>query len=165
MKLVKDKIIGFLRQGMTPRDLALALALGVTLGTFPVIGATSMLCVAASVLLRLNLPTIQSVNWAVSPLQLTLLIPLFKLGSVLFGGATVTVSLTTLIAMMQTNLIGTIREFLIVTVHGIGAWVLVAVPAAAFVYLFTLPLITRVHAQYARIRDNDEVSQQPNHRG
>ena len=160
MKRLKNRIIAFLRQGMTPHDLALALALGVALGTFPVIGATSLLCGAASILLRLNLPTIQSINWAVSPLQLMLLIPLFKLGSKVFGGNAVTVSFNALMTMMQTDLIGTIGAFLVVTLHGIGAWALMAPPAAAFMYFLALPVIARVQLQYERIRF-DESSEQP----
>jgi uncharacterized protein (DUF2062 family) len=68
MKRIREKMIGFLKQGITPRDLSLAVALGIMLGTFPVIGSTTLLCIAASVVLRLNLPAIQSVNWLVSPL-------------------------------------------------------------------------------------------------
>jgi len=152
MKRVKEKIIGFLKQGLTPRDLALTIALGAVLGTFPVIGSTSLLCTAASLALRLNLPAIQSVNWAVSPLQLALLIPLFNLGSSVFGGAGVTLSLPELIGRMRTDLLGTIAEFLWITVQAIGVWSMVAPVAALTVFLMTFPLITRLHVQYVRLR-------------
>jgi uncharacterized protein (DUF2062 family) len=160
MKRIKNKIIAFLKQGMTPHDLAFALALGVALGTFPVVGTTTLLCTAASVLLRLNLPAIQSVNWAVSPLQLTLLIPFFRLGSAIFGSSAVTVSLAALITMMQTDPIGTISKFFIVTLHGIGAWALVAPPTAVLVFILALPLISRLQMQYIRIHSDDEAEQQ-----
>lgn len=160
MKLVKERLIAFLRQGTTPHDLALALALGVALGTFPVVGTTTLLCAGASVLLRLNLPAIQSVNWAVSPLQLTLLIPLFRLGSAIFGGNAATVSLAALVTMMQTDPLGTIGKFLIVTLHGIGAWALVAPPMGVLLYILAVPLISRVQIQYIRIRSDDEVEKQ-----
>ena len=152
MKRVKEKIIGFLKQGLTPRDLALTIALGAVLGTFPVIGSTSLLCTAASLALRLNLPAIQSVNWAVSPLQLALLIPLFNLGSSVFGGAGVTLSLPELIGRMRTDLLATIAEFLWITVQAIGVWSMVAPVAALTVFLITFPLITRLHVQYVRLR-------------
>ena len=152
MKRLKDKMIGFLKQGITPRDLALAVALGVTLGTFPVIGSTTLLCIAASVFLRLNLPAIQSVNWIVSPLQLLLIIPLFKLGSMLFGAAGVTVGLSEIIAMMQADLFGTIREYLFVTLRAICVWGLAAPLLAGGVYLIMVPLFTRMELQYVRVR-------------
>ena len=165
MKLVRDKIISFLRQGLTPRDIALALALGVVLGTFPVIGATSLLCVAASVVFRLNLLTLQSVNWAVSPLQLLLLLPFFRLGSAIFGGADVTVGLTALIAMMRADLIGSMREFLSATLRGIGAWALAALPAAGLMYLCAFPLITRVQREVTRVRSDDDAAPKQRHGG
>jgi uncharacterized protein (DUF2062 family) len=156
MRLVKEKILFFLSQGMTPRDLALALALGVALGTFPVIGATTMLCIIAGIALRLNLPAIQSVNWMISPLQLILLVPFFELGSALFGGHTITVSLGDLLAMMKSDLFGTIRQFLIVTLQAICAWGLIAPLVALVVFSVALPLFTRVQVEYARVRTDRE---------
>jgi uncharacterized protein (DUF2062 family) len=153
---VKNKIIAFLKQGMTPRELALAVAIGLVLGTFPVIGATTLLCIAASFALRLNLPAMQSVNWIASPLQLILLIPLFNLGGTLFGVGHVAVSLGDLIGMMKTDLPGTIREFLVVTLRAVCAWSLVAPVAAGLVYFLVLPLFTRLHREFIRLRVEPE---------
>lgn len=153
---VKEKIVIFLRQGMTPRDLALAL--GVALGTFPVIGSTTLLCVIAGMALRLILPAIQTVNWAMSPLQLILLVPFFKLGSSLFGGGNITVSLGNLLAMMKTDPLRTIREFLSVTLQAICAWGLVAPIAATLVFIVALPLFTRIHLKYVSIRTDGKLS-------
>ena len=160
MRRTKEKIVEFLKQGMTPRELALAFALGIVLGTFPVLGATSLLCFFASLAFRLNLPAIQSVNWLVSPLQLMLTIPLFRLGSALFGGSAVTVSIASLTGMMGTDLLGTIREFLVVTVHAICVWLLAAPLAATILFAVALPLFTRVHLRYVRA-DAEAYSNDP----
>ncbi len=144
---------------MTPHDLSLALALGVTLGTFPILGATSLLCTLAGVFLRLNLPAIQSVNWAVTPLQLTLLVPFFELGSVLFGGGSVDVDLASLATMMRNDLFGTIGRFLVISMHAVGAWAMVAPPLGILMYLTLLPLTTRMLVLYARVRSDEETSQ------
>ncbi len=152
MRRLREKVIGFLKQGMTPRDLALAFTLGVVLGTFPVLGATSLLCLIASVVLKINMPAIQFVNWIVSPLQLMLIITLFKLGSVLFGAGAVTVTLAGITGMMRTDLLGTIGQFLVVTVHAIFAWLLMAPLAATLLFAVFLRLFTRVQIQYVRIR-------------
>src|SRR5713101_5645003 len=74
-----------LRQGVTPEKIALSVALGAALGVFPVIGATTTLCALAALILRLNLPAIQIVNYVVYPLQIALLIPFFRIGERLFG--------------------------------------------------------------------------------
>ena len=64
-----------LRMGMSPRRLALTLALGFAIGCLPVIGIPTALCAILAVTLRLNFPAIQ----AASPrntLQLILIFPL-----------------------------------------------------------------------------------------
>src|SRR5262249_31861133 len=73
-------IIELLRQGVTPEKMALSLALGVALGVFPALGWTTTLCAIAALVLRLNLPAIQIVNYFMYPAQIALLIPFFRLG-------------------------------------------------------------------------------------
>lgn len=65
---------------LAPEELALVLALGVVLGTFPVYGAPTMLCLAAAIVLRINAPALQLVNQLSSPLQIALFVPLARLG-------------------------------------------------------------------------------------
>src|SRR5499433_449831 len=77
-------VLDLLRQGVTPEKLALSIALGLALGVFPVLGATTALCALAALILRLNLPAIQIVNYFVYPLQIALLLPFFRLGERLF---------------------------------------------------------------------------------
>ena len=73
--------------GLSPEEVALILTLGLVLGVFPVIGCPTMMCAAAAVALRLNLPAIQLVNQLSSPLQLALLIPLGRAGARILGSA------------------------------------------------------------------------------
>src|SRR5438105_748195 len=52
-------LIALLTQGHTPEKIALSVAFGIALGLFPIFGTTTLLCVLAGVLLRLNHPAIQ----------------------------------------------------------------------------------------------------------
>ncbi len=63
-------ILDLLRQGVTPEKMALSLALGGALGVFPALGCTTLLCLIAAIVLRLNLPAIQIVNYFVYPIQI-----------------------------------------------------------------------------------------------
>ena len=47
-------IVTQLKQGTTPEKIALTIALGVTLGVFPILGATTFLCAVAGVWLKLD---------------------------------------------------------------------------------------------------------------
>ena len=62
-----DPILELLRQGVTPEKIALSLAFGLGLGIFPVLGVSTILCTVAAIVLRLNLPAIQLVNYLAAP--------------------------------------------------------------------------------------------------
>jgi uncharacterized protein (DUF2062 family) len=66
--------------------LALSVGLALVLGVFPVYGCPTLLCAAAAIVLRLNLPAMQLVNALATPLQLALLIPFHRLGDWLLPG-------------------------------------------------------------------------------
>src|SRR5271165_3804523 len=81
----KRNAIYWLRQGISPRRLALTLALGFAIGCIPVLGIPTVLCGVLALALRLNLPAIQAANYAVMPLQLALIVPFVRLGGRLFA--------------------------------------------------------------------------------
>ena len=71
----------WLSQGISPRRLALTLALGFAVGCIPVVGIPTVLCAGLALVLRLNLPAIQMANYAAMPLQLILIVPFVRLGA------------------------------------------------------------------------------------
>jgi uncharacterized protein (DUF2062 family) len=73
-------VVTLLLQGITPTKIALSLALGIGLGIFPVLGTTMVLCTLAALVWRLNLIAIQTVHFAMTPVQLLLIIPFVRLG-------------------------------------------------------------------------------------
>jgi hypothetical protein len=80
-----------------------------------------------------------------------LIIPLFKLGSVLFGEGAIIVNLADIIGKMNADLLGTIREYLLVTLHAICVWGLLAPFMIALFFYVMLPLFTRLELKYVRI--------------
>jgi len=67
-------------QSLSGDSIAVILAVGFVLGTFPVYGCPTVFCLLAAFALRLNAPLLQLVNQCTSPLQLALLIPFARLG-------------------------------------------------------------------------------------
>ena len=78
-------IVRQFRQSVTPEQIALTIALGLAIGVFPILGATTILCAIAAVVLRLNQPIIQLVNYVAYPAQLVTLIPFYRAGESLFS--------------------------------------------------------------------------------
>src|ERR1700677_3552337 len=77
---VKRNAALWLLQGISPRRLALTLALGFAVGCIPVVGVPTLVCAALALMLGLNQPAIQAANYAVMPLQLLLIAPFVRFG-------------------------------------------------------------------------------------
>jgi uncharacterized protein (DUF2062 family) len=137
-------IVTLLTQGVTVEKLALSLAFGISLGIFPVLGGTSLLCFLAAVVFRLNLPAIQLVNWLVYPLQLILIIPFIRTGELLFGSHSRPPSLSQLLAMIHANALHAIAAFWMVTLQAVSVWCLIS-PLLIFVlHVLFLRVVNRL---------------------
>jgi uncharacterized protein (DUF2062 family) len=137
-------VLELLRQGSTPEKIALSIAVGLVLGVFPSLGWTTLLCLLAAVIFRLNLPAIQLVNYFAYPLQLALLIPFIRAGEFLFHSVRLSLSLTQILAMIKTDVSHSIKVLWIATVHAIAAWALIA-PLAIYILVRILsPMLRRL---------------------
>ena len=133
-------IVAQLKQGITPQQVALTLALGAVLGIFPILGACTLLCAIAGVWLRLNQPLIQLVNYLVYPVQIALLIPFYRAGERLFGAEPVPiVDVAGLIARFGESPLQFLIDYGLVGLYGIAVWALVAPPLVALAYYLLRP--------------------------
>lgn len=137
-------ILDLLRQGVTPEKIALSVALGVALGVFPVLGSTTALCALAALVLRLNLPAIQIVNYFVYPLQIALLIPFLRLGERLFRAPHLPLSVPQIYAMIHANMWDAIRSLWTTTWHAMLVWCMFAPLFVAIAYGVLTPALRRV---------------------
>jgi uncharacterized protein (DUF2062 family) len=137
-------ILDLLRQGVTPEKIALSIALGVALGVFPVLGSTTALCALAALVLRLNLPAIQVVNYFVYPLQIALLIPFFRMGEWLFRSPHLPLSVSQIYAMIHANRWDATRSLWTTAWHAMIVWCLLAPVFVAIVYAVLAPVLRRV---------------------
>lgn len=139
-----DPILNLLKQGITPEKIAMGLAVGLVIGIFPVIGATTLMCTIAAIALRLNLPAMQIVNYMAYPLQIALLIPFYQFGAWIFGMEPLPLSAQDLIEMFKTDFWGSIHRLWGTTLRAIVAWCLICLPAMAGFYYALRPLIRRL---------------------
>jgi uncharacterized protein (DUF2062 family) len=137
-------IIELLRQGVTPEKMALSLVLGVALGVFPVLGTTTALCALAALILRLNLPAIQIVNYFVYPLQIALLIPFFRMGEKLFGAPHLPLSVGQILAAVHASFWGATRFLWSTIWHAVVAWCFLAPVFVALAYVVLVVLLRRL---------------------
>jgi uncharacterized protein (DUF2062 family) len=136
-------ILELLRQGVTPEKIALSVALGAALGVFPALGCTTLLCAIFAIVLRLNLPAIQIVNYFVYPAQIALLLPFFRLGEKLFRVPHFSLSVPQFHAVIHASAWIAIKLLWTTTWHAIVAWSLLAPFFVGAVYLILTPILRR----------------------
>jgi len=141
---IASPILDLLRQGITPEKIALSIALGVTLGVVPVLGSTSMLCFLAAVLLRLNLPAIQLVNYLVYPLQFALLVPFIRLGEWIFASPPAGIGLADIVGLIRADVWQAIATLWTVTMHALVAWLILGSLVSLLIYWTLTPVLRRL---------------------
>lgn len=141
---MKRNAVVWLRQGISPRRLALTLALGFAIGCIPIIGIPTVLCAALALTLGLNQPAIQAANYAAMPLQLLMIVPFVRLGGWMFAsgprdalGAGMLLHASPLILMTQAGSLAG---------HALFAWMIVASPAVVLMTLTLTQMLRRIPA-------------------
>lgn len=133
-----------LRQGTSPGKLAESMAWGAVIGIFPILGTTTILSGVVAIWLRLNHIAIQISNWLVYPLQFALIIPFIKLGSIIFGGPRMHLSLDEITSMFQLDFMKALHELGGHAARAVGAWCLMAIPAVVIFRLMVSPAMSRL---------------------
>ena len=140
---VVDPIRNLLRQGLSPRDLALCLALGAGVGMFPVLGVSTPALTLIALWQRLNLAAIQLVSWLVGPLQLALIIPFMRFGEWVLGSEPQPMTIEAGMEIISQGVFQAIVTLWDAIVHASVGWILIG-PAAIFVlYRLLIPVLER----------------------
>lgn len=151
---IKTKLVrlikSLLKEGMSLEKISLCIALGVALGIFPVLGTTTVLCTVAALVLRLNLPAIQVVNYMVYPLQLVLLVPFYGAGGWLFGAGLRPGFAENLIGRLKTDFWGSMAGLWDSTLYAVAVWLIISPLLVFIIYGLLKPLIRRLHPAYGR---------------
>lgn len=139
---VKDPLVAELKQGLSAEALSAALVTSLAIAINPIIGTTTILCLLAGRLFRLNHVVMQTVNHLTYPLQILLIVPFVRLGEKLTGAEPLPLDVGLLIAEFQKSFGGFVAKFGMAYVHGLLGWLLV-VPVSAALLHFTLVTLLR----------------------
>lgn len=136
-------ILDLLKQGVTPEKIALSVALGAVLGVFPALGWSTTLCAIAAIVLRLNLPAIQIVNYFVYPAQIALLVPFFRWGEKLFRAPHFPMSVPQILGLLHAGAWMAIKLLWNTIWHAIVVWGMMAPVFVALLYVILTPVLRR----------------------
>jgi uncharacterized protein (DUF2062 family) len=123
-----------LKQGITPRKLAITCAFGAVISIFPIFGTTTLLCFGIAIALRLNIAIIQLVNYLFAPVQIILILPFIKIGTDLFGLNPFPYSSEQLVDLFKNDFWMLVREAGLALLAGVGMWLLFSIPLFFLVF-------------------------------
>ena len=133
-----------LRQGTSPEKLAWSVSLGRTLGIFPIMGSTSLVCFAVGHLLRLNQPVLHLFKTFTYPLHLGLILVFIRLGQHLNGVPPIPFSIPQLLTRFKESPAQFASDFGMAALHGIEAWAISAIFLIPMIYYISLPILRRL---------------------
>ena len=142
-KYISGLLSQALKQGITPRKLAVTCALGAVISIFPLFGTTTLLCFGVAIALRLNIAIIQLVNYLFAPLQIVLILPFIKIGTDLFGLNPFPYSSEQLADLLRNDFWLVVREAGLALMAGIGMWILFSIPLFFFLFYLCFWIFSR----------------------
>lgn len=144
-------IVGQLKQGTTPKLIAVTIAAGIVIGIFPILGSTTLMCGVFAAALRLNQPVIQLVNYLVYPAQIALLFPFYRAGEKLFQQPPVPIaSLTALTERFFASPAQFFVDYGLVALYGVVVWCLLAPVLFGVLYVVLRPPLAALASRIRR---------------
>jgi uncharacterized protein (DUF2062 family) len=147
-KLYSSKVLipvsNIRKQGFSSETLALSISIGIIGGAFPVLGIASYICLIMTLSFRQNFIIVQLVNWLVYPLQILLLIPFMKLGNSILTGSDLTITIHQVVVAFQSGLLNGIKLIGIISLYGVIAWAVIAIPTMFILYSLFLLLFRNI---------------------
>ena len=137
-------VLALLRMGATPEKLAWSIAVGLLIGVNPVLGSTTLLCLAVAFLFRLNVAASQIGNHIVYPLELLFVIPFIRLGSLVFHTEPLPLSPKALLESARTNPIALTRQLWRWEWHAFIVWTGIATIAIPLIAFALTPLFRKL---------------------
>jgi hypothetical protein len=81
---IKEIIKKLLTQGISPQKISIAMVIGFTAGTFPIMGTHTILAIGLAFIFRLNQLAVYLGSWVSAPFYFLMLLPSLRIGEYLF---------------------------------------------------------------------------------
>ena len=139
-----------LAQGTSPGKIALAVAFGVTLGLFPLLGTPTLLSLAVGIPMKLNQPVLQVFRELTYPLHLATILLFIHAGESLFGAQHMALSISMLLERFRASPSQFMADFGMLGVYAVSVWALLAPLLMAAIYFISRPIIERLSHKLTR---------------
>ncbi len=137
-------ILNLLRTGASPRRLAWSLALGFVVGVNPLLGSTTLVCLVAAFVFRLNLIASQIANHVVYPLEIALFFVFIRVGDRLFHTGHMPMRRHELIQAVRDHPWDTTKLLWSWEWHALIVWLIFAAAIAPLLAAILTPVLRRL---------------------
>ncbi len=137
-------LINQLKRGTSPEELSWTIALGVTLGIFPIMGSTSLVCFIAGWIFKLNQAILHLFKSLTYPLHLALILVFIRLGQQLNGVALIKFSIPQMMGQFKDDPAQFARDFGMAALYGIEAWAIAAIILIPLIRIVSLPILRKL---------------------
>ena len=134
-------VFALLRMGASPEKLAWSIAVGLLIGINPILGSTTVLCLALAFIFRLNVAASQLGNHIVYPLELILVIPFIRIASRIFHTAPMPLSANELLHAAREHPFELFRQLWLWEWHAFLLWAAIAAIAIPILALAITPVL------------------------
>ena len=143
-KLIKiwEKFKALLKQGLTPKQLAISLVVSTLVSIFPIFGITTIALTCIALPFRLNLPIMITFSYIVGPLKFLVLIPFINLGASVFGTEHTLLTFEAIKASYEASFTETAKALSYELLCGTVGWVLTAIPLGIVLYFILKAILT-----------------------
>ncbi len=149
---VLEPVTTQLAQGLEPRKITLAIAFGVTLGLFPLLGLPTLVTLAIGIPLKLNQPVLQAFRELTFPLQLSTILLFIRGGEWLFGLPHTALSITSMTSQFFATPGKFMADYGLLGLYAVIVWALIAPLLFALIYFPVLPLVRRLSERITQAR-------------
>ena len=137
-----EKIKTLLKQGLTPKQLALSLVVSTLVSLFPVFGITTIVLTLIAIPLRLNLPIMIAFSYVGDSIKFLLLIPFIKIGADIMGTEHTLLTFEAIKTSYQADFWQTAKDLTYELLCGTVGWALIAIPVSVILYFLLKAVFT-----------------------
>lgn len=143
-KIIKlwNKFKELLKQGLTPKQLAISIVVSTLISIFPIFGITTIALTCIALPFRLNLPIMIAFSYIVGPLKYLVLIPFINLGAAVFGTEHTLLTFEAIKTSYEASFWITVRDLFWELICGTAGWAITAVPLGFVLYFILKPILT-----------------------
>jgi uncharacterized protein (DUF2062 family) len=143
-KLIKiwEKFKAILKQGLTPKQLALSIVVSSLVSVFPIFGISTIALTCIALPLRLNLPIMIAFSYVIEPLKLIVLIPFINIGARVFSTEHTLLTFEAIKSSYETGFWSTAKELSYELLCGTVGWILTAIPLGIMFYFILKVILT-----------------------